>query len=377
MRKLKKTALLMVIPFLTFTANGETLEELKSEYKVLIDTQETKRTMIQENYSMQNELKKQLAELDSELSDAHVNMDKIDDGMAAIILKLNEAQQAYNEAGAKKEEQFKKASKRLRYIYESSGNEEHIELLYSSASDYCLYRQYVQDIMEYDANLMAELSETETIIKNSLEEIKESNDAKEVLESFRSEKDLELAAMYESRKQLLKEYQNDAELMKRELNEAIAASSKVNDIIVNMEKNYDFVNTYTGGKLEWPVEGRYYVSSGYVGRVSPVGNGYEFHTGLDIPAPAGYEITAAESGVVTSAGWINGYGNTVIINHGGGVSTLYAHNSSLLVTEGDKIERGDAIALCGSTGYATGSHCHFEVRVNGEHTDPWEYLKRD
>ena len=143
-----------------------------------------------------------------------------------------------------------------------------------------------------------------------------------------------------------------------------------------MEDNIDFVNTYTGGELEWPVTGRYYVSSDYVGRISPVGNGYEFHTGIDIPAPAGYEISAAEDGIVTTAGWINGYGNTVIINHGGGLSTLYGHNSEITVNQGDKIKRGDTVALCGSTGYATGSHCHFEVRISGEHTNPWEYLKR-
>ena len=71
------------------------------------------------------------------------------------------------------------------------------------------------------------------------------------------------------------------------------------------------------------------------------------------------------------------YGNTVIISHGGGLTTLYAHNSELLVKEGDTVKRGDEIALCGATGYATGNHCHFEVRINSEHTDPWEYLKKE
>ena len=72
---------------------------------------------------------------------------------------------------------------------------------------------------------------------------------------------------------------------------------------------------------------------------------------------------------------MNGYGYTVVINHGGGISTLYGHNSKLVVSEGETVSKGQVIAKAGSTGYSTGPHCHFEVRVNGSHTDPWKYLK--
>ena len=224
---------------------------------------------------------------------------------------------------------------------------------------------------------MEELKANEECLREELERIEERSEAKTALEKFKTEKEFEMAVMYEEKNRLLEEYRQDAKRAEKELAELEEAADKVYDIIVNIEKNKEFVDTYTGGELEWPVEGRYYVSSGYVGRISPVGNGYEFHTGINIPAPEGYEIRAAEDGTVINAGWINGYGNTVIIDHGGGISTLYAHNSSVEVENGQSVHRGDVIALCGSTGYATGSHCHFEVRVNGEHTDPWEYLKRD
>ena len=230
--------------------------------------------------------------------------------------------------------------------------------------------------MEYDAKLINDLKETENVMKKKLDEIKEGEEAEAALKNCRTEKEFEMIVMYDERNKLLEEYRSNADAMEAEIDEIKSASEKVYEIITGMEDNIDFVNTYTGGELEWPVTGRYYVSSDYVGRISPVGNGYEFHTGIDIPAPAGYEISAAEDGIVTTAGWINGYGNTVIINHGGGLSTLYGHNSEITVNQGDKIKRGDTVALCGSTGYATGSHCHFEVRISGEHTNPWEYLKR-
>ncbi len=371
------TAFLTVV--FTFTANGETLEEVKAEYDELIEKQESQMAMLEGIYYRQNRIKEQIAGLDKQLSNAQVDIDNIDNEMMELIVKINNAQNEYDKAKQKRQQQCDKASERLRYIYESGTDTDYFKILSEcrTVSEYCIYKQYITDIMEYDAQLIDELRETEELMKTRLDEIKEGNRAKEVLEQFKSDKEIEMAAIYEERVKLLDEYRNDAEAMEEELNETTAASDRVYEILVNMENNIDFVNTYTGGRLEWPVEGRYYVSSGYVGRMSPVGNGYEFHTGIDIPAPSGYEISAAGDGIVITAGWINGYGNTVIISHGNGLTTLYGHNSELLVSEGATVNKGDAIALCGSTGYATGNHCHFEVRINGEHTDPWEYLKRE
>lgn len=376
--KLKQAVIIvMIIPFLSLSADGQSLEEFKAEYNQLQGSEETKRAMLEDNYDTQNEIKKQISELDAKLSDATVDLKKIDDDMMKVIVKINTAQEEYDAAAQKREEQYEKASKRIRYIYESGeGGYLRVLLESESISDYLVQRQYVSDIMEYDSNLLNELEENEKYMKQKLDDITAGKEAKKALENFRSETELKMTAMYEEKNNLLEQYRQDADSMENDLSEIMAASDKVHDIITNMEENIDFVNAYTGGQLEWPVEGRYYVSSDYVGRLSPVGNGYEFHTGLDIPAPEGYEIEAAEDGIVTSASWIDGYGDTVIINHGNGLSTLYGHNSKLLVSEGDTVTRGQTIALCGLTGNATGCHLHFEVRVNGEHVNPWGYLER-
>lgn len=117
------------------------------------------------------------------------------------------------------------------------------------------------------------------------------------------------------------------------------------------------------------------VTSDYGMRIHPISKVRKMHTGIDFGGqPTGTPVYASASGIVITAGWINGYGYTVIIDHGNKVSTLYAHNSKLLVSVGDEVKRGQAIAKVGSTGNSTGPHIHFEVRVNGEHTDPKEWL---
>ena len=123
----------------------------------------------------------------------------------------------------------------------------------------------------------------------------------------------------------------------------------------------------------WPVIGE--ISSGFGWRRNPFGGGSEFHRGIDISAPRGTHIHAAGGGTVTFAGWRNGYGNTVIINHGNGMSTLYAHNTHNLVSEGQRVARGDVIAHVGSTGRSTGFHVHFEVQVNGVAVNPRQFMQ--
>jgi len=125
------------------------------------------------------------------------------------------------------------------------------------------------------------------------------------------------------------------------------------------------------GRFIRPVNGS--ITSRYGMRVHPIFRVRRMHYGIDFSAPHGTPILAADSGVVVEARYIRGYGNTVIIDHGGGVATLYAHCSAILVSEGQQVQRGQVIARVGSTGYSTGPHLHFEVRINGDPVDPAAY----
>ena len=130
-------------------------------------------------------------------------------------------------------------------------------------------------------------------------------------------------------------------------------------------------DTSTGAFVR-PVPGR--ITSGFGPRTHPILGYVRMHTGIDFTAPYGQEIRAAQGGRVILAGWFGGYGNTIVIDHGGGMATLYAHQSELAVGYGAGVGAGDVIGYVGSTGLSTGPHLHFEVRINGSPVDPAPYL---
>lgn len=194
------------------------------------------------------------------------------------------------------------------------------------------------------------------------------------LESDLRTQQTELADVQEEKQAALRAIARERALYERQLAELEAESQAIARrlrALMATPKGRARADRPWSGRFVRPVEGR--LTSGFGMRVHPIFKVRKMHTGIDIAAPAGTPIRAAEGGVVVEAGYIRGYGYTVIIDHGGGVATLYAHCSALLVAAGQEVKRGQVIARVGSTGYSTGPHLHFEVRVNGEPVNPLSY----
>ncbi len=267
---------------------------------------------------------------------------------------------------------------RLRFSYEQ-GNASYLELILNSnnMADFLSNTDRVQSIMEFDKSLMDELVaqlnllETErTVLSNTLEDQKE-------LEKSLSDKKVDLEDQKKKADQYITQLQADEKTYAAEYEKAKKAEKEANSQIEKLlaERQKSENQQYWGGDFIWPVPKNITRISSYFGWRILWGRS-DYHLGIDIPAAAGTDIYASNGGTVVTATYHYSYGYYVLIDHGGGFATLYAHNSRLLVKAGDVVEQGDVIAKMGTTGSSSGNHLHFEVRKNGKVQNPLNYVKR-
>ncbi len=265
---------------------------------------------------------------------------------------------------------------RARAMYENS-EIDYLEILFGADDfgDFLSKIEMISQLMDYDNGILDKLKETKekiTAAKEELENIlvrQEENAASlETRKASLNETLMQKQTMLEAMTKDVEKYKALYEEAERAEQELIRQNRSALSYSANPVK-------YTGGKFIWPVPASSRITSQYGYRIHPVYKTKKFHSGIDIGAPYGVDILAAADGTVTLATTNGGYGKCIIINHGSGITTLYGHNSTLLVSVGNKVTKGQVIAKAGSTGVSTGPHLHFEVRINGSTTDPMQYLR--
>ncbi|MBO4400466.1 MAG: peptidoglycan DD-metalloendopeptidase family protein [Selenomonadaceae bacterium] len=288
------------------------------------------------------DLLKRILAQDSELI-TEVQRQKVEIEALAVQLEADRKVQAEQARFAEKAKQF-----RLKKVAEQQ------ELIERMENDRAVYNQ------RYDEMLAASKEVARLIQESKLKAAAEA--------AAREQAAAERAARAEreriAREQRLAQERAMREQQRREREQERADRKSGGDVQI-------FAPEGTG-EMMYPLIGQ--VTSQYGWRTHPIFGGSKFHSGIDIAGETGAPIKAARGGVVTHSGWIDGYGNTVMIDHGGGLVTLYGHNQSVAVSVGQKVKQGQVIAYCGSTGNSTGPHCHFEVRLNGEPVSPYDYL---
>ena len=398
----KRKAVLMILLSLTLIPTyAETVSnkqsQLKSAKKHIQDSKEELSLKQEEREAVQAEIKK----IDQQMVKIQDKIAELEKQLADKQTELEKKEFQLDEAIKKKDEQYADTKERMVQMYKNQ-NKGYIQLIFSSGSFWeALNRvEYIKRISNQDNR---RIKEYEAQVKSIEAQKKEIEDEKAELNllheaQLAKEKELEEQKALKDKavtKLLGEEDKIQAEIddmqkisnsLEKEIQALLAEEKRKAAAAAAAQRNSSSSSststvytggapvTYTGGQFLWPVPGYYSISSQYNPRTSPISGKSEFHTGIDIPAAYGSDVVAAGDGVVISAGWINGYGNTVMINHGSGIVTLYGHNSSLVVSTGQTVTKGQTIAKIGSTGYSTGNHCHFEVRINGSHTSPWNYL---
>ena len=314
----------------------------------------------------------QLRAIQQELDTAEDEYETVNDQLENTEQHIKANVELSNRLTKKLEVQTKTLHRRIRDIYKN-GQVNYLDVLLGAKdfNDFVGRMDILKKILAYDNALIQGTKADRETLRKAKEQL-EADRAKIVeLRKLAAAKREQVAERRQERRGVLNAATYERETAERAYRELIETSRQIEQMIKRIQSGEKNIGGSTG-TMTWPAEGE--ITSPFGWRVHPIFGTQRLHTGIDIGADYGDAIRAADGGVVIHADWMGGYGNAVIIDHGNGISTLYAHNSQLLVDEGQTVAKGQTVARCGSTGYSTGPHLHFEVRQNGSPVNPLNYL---
>lgn len=363
-------------------ASTKSLQEAQDEKAQLEKALKEAQGTIEDLKDSKGDIESKVTELNQQLIDISARITDLENQLTA---KSEDIQETKDElAGAKEREaqQYADMKVRIQFMYEN-GQTSYLEALLSSRniSEFLNSADYIAQIQSYDRQKLTEYQDTvESIVNLEAQLEQEYTDLEALKSTVESNKATVAAMMRQKESELadisgdIEDAQSDADYYAAEIQaqeELIAAikRAEAEKAAAGVEEH-----PYTGGAFRWPCPSSTRVTSDYGTRVSPMSGASSNHKGIDIGASAGADIIAAADGTVTAASYSSAAGNYVMIDHGGGLYTVYMHASSLLVSPGQTVSAGDVIAKVGSTGISTGSHLHFGVSLNGSYVSPWSYL---
>ena len=342
--------ILLFNPIVTFAnidnINIENEEEI-SESFVKVNSQIMK---LDEKIS---KTKEELIKAKAIISETEKNIEKYETDIKVVENNIKEKQEILN--------------MRVRAMYKV-GNVGFLELLFASKdiTDSILRFDMAKHIIENDTKLLETLQKDKEMLEKNRAKLIYKREFLEKIKKHLEEEEKQLNIAMKEKQSFIDELSKNIQIPLNSVGEII---NKRMEKIGNFQTNSSFIS----GKILFPVSDSKRITSSYGYRVHPIDKTTKFHSGIDIGVEEGKDILTVQDGVVIYADWLGGYGKTVIISHGNNITTLYAHNSELLVKLGDKVKKGQVIAKSGNTGFSTGPHLHFEIRINNIPVNPILY----
>ncbi len=334
--------------------------------------------------SIKNKLQAQKEKLESVQNDIALNekkkeatqteIDKMAIELDHIFHAIEELDETIKSTEADYEAKLALLKERSVVMYQTS-NYSQLQMFIQSESllDFLNRQSYYDAMLDKDKQLLEEVQ----ILKIELEKKKQlQSESMADISKLKAEKEKMLADLESASADLSKLSAATKNMIDKLEAQEEGMRQESNQIGSNIQNSGSSSSggSYTGGKMLWPSAASRYISSYFGMRIHPIYKYPRMHNGIDIAAAGGTNILAAADGKVIEATYNSGYGNYIVIDHGGGVSTLYAHASRRIAKVGDRVSRGQVIALVGTTGNSTGNHLHFEVRINGNPVNPLNYL---
>jgi len=338
------------------------LEEINELKKKIDSTKRAEASVMAELRRLEDQLylaTKELEYINVQISLTHDEIRETQDEIAFVERRLAAQKDAFDA--------------RLTSMYKA-GRVSYIDILLTSGSlsEFMSRLHYLRQIAVQDNALINDYASNRVQLVAKKQELDSDILTLTDLLASEEQKRASVTSRSQERERYLSQVQADRKKLEQALDQMERESEALNKIIAELQAQGQKRQAHPL-KMAWPVSGGW-ISSSYGNRLHPILGYYRWHSGIDYAADSGQPIKATEDGTVILAGPNGGYGNCVILDHGGGVSTLYAHASKILVKKGQDVVKGQTVALVGSTGLSTGPHLHFEVRVNGATEDPLKWL---
>lgn len=375
MNKIKRILSLFLVSLLLCSeiAYANDLSSKKKEIENKIDNVESE---ISANKTKTNNLVSQMNELSKSMGEVDKEIEKINGQLDEVNAKMRKAQDELEEIQQRKEKHYQLLKLRIRDMYENS-TVSYLDIFLESRSFVELIDNVynISLIIKKDNEVLESIKLLEEEARKKTEEIEAQKAEIELLKTKQENKKYAMQTNMDEFEKLKSQLSTTQKNLMNQL-EALEEESKE---VEAMLSGRTITTKYDGGTFTWPVPGWTRISSEFGwrsgfylqdGSWNPAQN----HSGLDIPATKGTSVVAAAAGTVIVSGWVNGYGYTIMIDHGSGLVTLYGHNSALVTPVNTKVYKGQNISKVGSTGNSSGNHCHFEVRLNGKAVNPHNYL---
>lgn len=317
---------------------------------------------------------KNLQELDTQVAQSQEEINKIKIDLETLQTQIQENEQKLAKVQAEFDNLQDLVDSRIVELYKQPKLQIWDTIFTAtSVTDFLNTYYSIIELNRYDTELL----ETVRTQKNEIETTKKILEEKKKQAILGKQEEQKKTQVLQNKKTKREYFLNLLTAEEKELQAEIDEYNKqVNEIEaeIRLLALNNLSEDYIGGAFVWPIPGHTSLTSLYGMRVHPITKAYKLHTGIDVSAGIGTSFVAAANGVVSKATFNTAYGNMVIIDHGGGVQTLYAHGSEIMVQVGDEVKAGDEVLKVGSTGYSTGPHAHFEIRINGQTVNPLDYL---
>lgn len=353
-------------------ANSE-IDQLQKKLDLLEREKNDLNKKYKDNLKNQTKLEQDISYLEDSIESIQSNIKEVETQIDTAEKDLLDIEEDLVIAIKHVDEQDEALRKRLRTMYKFKKNG-FLDILLDAddLSDFITRVDRIQLILELDKKMLFELEEAQKFVEKTKADMEQKKRDLEVHRAKLQKQKAELSANLEVVSKKKRELAADADLALKNINKLNEDAERLTKLIASMEISAEYV----GGAFAWPLDRKYKnITSQFGYRIHPVYKVPSGHSGTDIAAPTGAKIYAAQSGRVLLAARNGGYGNCVIIDHGGGIVSVYGHASELKTSKGQYVNRGDLIALVGSTGVSTGPHLHLEIRLKGKPVDAMQYYR--